>query len=1406
MTENPSNFLDNLAPYLPLHLARHLTPGIDLVEIMAVSKHIRAVREMLSTYLPNYLVRSIYQNPKPGNVNGGFRYGAVLFADVSGFTAMSEKLSVLGKEGAEEVTGIVNKYFSTMLDINDGFGGDLLKFGGDALLIFFEGNLGPFQALNTGRAMMGAMSAFTQVQTSQGTFPLRMKIGMACGSVFLASLGTPESMDHAVMGKTLFNLAGAENNAAAGEIVVHSSLREVTRDIASYSPVVDEFWKLENLHKTVAVQDESVKINSAVPDLGFDADTLIQNLAKDADVIAGLRPFVPEELFTRIINDPQRIPAYGSHRPVTITFTNFLGIDEIIEILGPDHEDSITNILNNHFITMSEVITRFGGTVNRLDAYSIGHRILGLFGALQAHDDDPARAVRAAVEMNQSLGDVNQAASEILNSIPEFNHRFDETPLKQRIGVNSGFVFGANTGSKTRREYTVMGDQVNLTARLMGIAEKGEVLIGHSTARQTETVFNLVEKEAVKVKGKTEPVRNYAVSGAKEITHWKTRLATSPIIGRDEELSLGREAVDNAISGQARVLVISGVSGLGKTRLAEELAWYGDQQGMELLIGTCLSYGQAMTYHPWAEVLRELFGISSSESSRDSGARIEAVQKGMQAIDEALWAPVIGTVLGLEIPDNDITRDLDPKLRRQRVLDLTVKLLKAKAHTKPLMLVIEDAHWADPASMDLIDYVARNISGQPILFMLPHRPDIGLPVWTSYKHSVDLELDDLTDEDCKEIINTMLGGLQLPDAMNAVILSRGCGNPFFIGEVVRAFIDAGALERDEDGNFQVVQDMADIELPDTIHGVIISRIDRLLASDRNILQVASVIGRVFTYRTLEGVYPYEDLATALRERLNYLNDLGLTEIQVLETELYRFIHLTTREVVYEGLPFQHRRSLHREIGSYIEEISAGNIGEQISLLAYHYYEGQDWQKAMEYNLTAAQNAQREFANDTAILSAERSLEAASNLGPEVDTSQERLAAHETLGEVMTLVGQYDSAFENINLARQIVDRTPDSANKHRKQADLSRKTAEVFERQSEYDTAFEWLQRGLEYLEQDQINSEAADIYLLGAGVFHRQAKNEQASEWCQMSRDIAEQIDTHQGKRSLAQAYYLEGAVLHRIGDLQRSVDLCKQSLNIYQAIGDVVGEARAYNNLSNAHADLGEWDKALEALEKSLEINQRIGNVFEQGNVANNLAYIHLERGEWDQAKYLFIESNQIWKKIGAAFPDAVTLSNLAQVNIYQENWEQAEKTLSESQALFKSIGSDDFLAELERRWGEYYLGTGEINQALNHTHHAIEVAEEQEARLDWGLSLRVLGEIYLRQGQYDIAQENLQEALSMLEALGSDYEAGKTVLVLTRLALEQGSGFDRQQLEGAYMTFQALRAKAEIEEAESLLNQQS
>jgi len=661
-----------LKKYLPESLAGQISDKMPPKDALAICGQLSTLREVLSTYLPRYLVQQIGKDPRPDQLRASFKEGAALFADVSGFTAMSEKLSVLGKEGAEEITSIVNDYFETMLEISDRYGGDLLKFGGDALLIFFEGSEGPARAVTVAAAMQESMSKYLEVKTSQGSFPLRMSIGIGSGQIFLTNLGSSEEMNYAVMGNALANMAQAEAKATAGEIIVGRRTRDATMDIASFAPKGENLWLFLSTSTSIKAEWKSKKIQEPMAALmGAELNQILQVCFSNLSIIEGLAPYVPDELIKRLIPDPSRPILYGSHRPVTVMFANFIGIDEIIEALGEEHQDAIGDILNTYFVRMSAIIAHYGGTISRVDSYANGQRILAQFGALRAHEDDPQRAIRTGLEMNKALEQVNHRVVEILDSIPNLDLDYGDSPIKQRIGINSGFVFAGNMGSKNRREYTVMGDQVNLTARIMSVSQEGDVLIGQSTARQVEGDFRLDERRAVKVKGKTDPVRNFVVLGVLEKSSQKVSLAVSPIIGRDEELKEAQGAVESALQGSARLLVVSGPSGIGKTRLVEEIIAHGETTGMDLLVGTCVSYGSTLTYHPWAEILRSFFGLHTSDEPQK---RIDALELGMQAVGESDWTPVMAAVLGLDIPDNELTRDLDAKLRRQRVLDLVVKL------------------------------------------------------------------------------------------------------------------------------------------------------------------------------------------------------------------------------------------------------------------------------------------------------------------------------------------------------------------------------------------------------------------------------------------------------------------------------------------------------------------------------------------------------------------------------------------------------------------------------------------------------------------------------------------------------------------------------------------------------------
>jgi class 3 adenylate cyclase/tetratricopeptide (TPR) repeat protein len=1390
---------ERLKKYLPDNLAGVVSDSMPEKDALSICGHLSSLRDVLSTYLPRYLVEQIGEDPRPDQLRASFKQGSALFADVSGFTAMSEKLSVLGKEGAEEITGIVNDYFETMLDISDRYGGDLLKFGGDALLIFFEGPEGPARAITVATAMQESMSKYSKVMTSQGTFPLRMSIGIGSGQFFLTNLGSIEEMNYAVMGNALSNMAHAEEVATAGEIIVDRTTRDATKDLASFAPKGDNLWQFLSLSSSLVPEWKSGKIQEPTAALlGADLNQILQVCFSNLSIIEGLAPYVPDELIRRLIPNPSKPILHGSHRPVTVMFANFIGIDEIIETLGEEHEDAICEILNTYFVEMSATIAQYGGTISRVDSYVVGQRILAQFGALRAHEDDPQRAIHAGLEMNKALEQVNHRVGEILGSIPDLDVDYRDTLIKQRIGINSGFVFAGDMGSKDRREYTVMGDQVNLTARLMSVSQEDDVLIGQSTARQVEGDFRLDERSAVKVKGKTDPVRNFVVRGVQGKAPQEVALPVSPIIGRDKELNEAQETIDKVLRGSGHLLVIRGASGIGKTRLVEEIISRGNSSGMDLLMGSCVSYGNTLTYHPWAEILRNLFGLQPSDEPQK---RIKAVELGMDAMGEPLWTPVIGAVIGLDVADNELTRDLDAKLRRQRVLDLIVKLLHVRAQDKPLVLVIEDAHWADSASMDLINYVARNIVDQPILFVLPHRPDDGLPDWTASAHAVGLDLMDLKEDAILGIVESMIGPVSLPDATRELILSKASGNPFFVGEVVRALMDAGVFKQDPSGNWKYFEADVAVELPDTIHGIVISRIDRLNATDRRILQTASVVGRDFGYQTLTSVYGSTAGSEEVHDRLKYMADIGLVEAMNIETSDYRFIHLTTREVVYESLSYGLRRDLHCQIGEYVEVTYADTLSEQIDLLAYHFYQGHTWYKALPYNLQAGERAKTEFANDIAITSFEIVLEATDALSEEQDVSKEKESAHESLGEVLTLVGQYEEALEHYSISRGLVETEPQAENQSLHLADLHRKTADVYERQSDYENAHEWLGNGLDFLDEETSTIEAVRIYILKAGVYHRQGNYEEAIAWGEKSLNAAPLITTREGQRAIGHTNYLMGGIYIRLGKLEQAVELSQRSVDVYKEIDHIVGQGKAYNNLGTAYTSLGEWDLAGEALEQALKIFRKIGDVQEQGFVLNNLGNIYLNRGEWDQAEALFQESNAIWQLIGAALPDAVTRSNLGQVYLYKEDLAAAESQLSACHAIFMEIGSEIFLPELQRRWGEYYLLRGDIEQALERVQSSINHANEQDMRLDLGLSYRLLGAINTNRREFKKAEEALRKSHQILVELKSEIEAARTIIALCKLALEGHVAVDRSQLKDAVQIFKQLGAQADLKQAQEM-----
>ncbi len=1374
-----------LRSYLPSALERQCLQGDELTEPGLCARHLATLLRTISTYLPRQVVAPLSATPQAGKVEGGFIHGTVMFSDISGFTAISEKLSQLGKEGAEQVTAIVNRFFTAALEVTNLHGGDLLKFGGDALLVFFGDEDHELRACLAALQMQATMSAFSETSTSQGVFRLRMTVGLGTGPLFMAHLGSEEGIEFAVMGRAMTHMAKAEDLASAGEIFMDAETFQAVTDQVITDSAQDGFCRLIRCREGEPSPGSLSEGSSILPPPPYTDEELPAWIADTVQRIRALELFLPPGLMDKIKFDPERVAIGGEYRPVTVLFANFYGIDEIIQELGLVCSAEITTVLNAHFTTMRRIITQHGGVVNKVDSYAVGHRIMALFGAPRAHIDDPEQAVRAALEMQAAMA----AFAKLNTSCGPFS-------LKQRIGVNTGLVFAGNVGSPIRQEYSVMGDEVNLTARLMAVAREGQVIVSQSTARQSGDAFLLHEQEPVRVKGKALPVHNYEVLGLQERRTHERR----PLIGRDDEWRILCAGVEQSLAGQAHTLTLIGDVGLGKSRLLEEVIAHATGQGLLSLCTTCPSFGRHTPYLPWLDLLRALFGFNSADSN---SVKLEKVGAVLRAVDPAWrdWMTLIGELLGLDVEESDLVRALDAQTRQRAIFRIVTGLVGHIASERPLLLAIDDLQWADDTSVELVHQVAHQVSGRSLLLVLAYRseepPDLNV---ADLPRHTGVRLRELDDESSLRLLELLLPTTpQMPALLKRLILDKARGNPLFIEEVAHSLIENYLTLDEATGTYHARADLEQIQVPDSVQRVIMSRMDRLDESSRNVLRVASVIGKQFELWLLSVIYPYRHAGEELRERLD-----ELAQREILEGPhpdlLYLFRHILTREVAYESLLYADRRSLHYRIGECIEAQQAGRLVEYYEVLAYHFGLAEEWNKTLDYYLQAGRKAKDVYANEVAIHHFRQALKAAERL---TSCEARQLSAHEGLGEVLTTVGRYDEALEHNYQALALVMVTTNSAeDMARRLADLCYRTASIHEKKSSYETAFNWLRGGLLALEGlDAI--ETVRIRLLGAGIYHRQGKNSEAIEWCQRSLDIAEKVRDREGQTAIAHAYYLLGLIYNRLGDTDRTVEFCQKSLKIYEQIGDIPGAAQAHINLGIGHLYHGNWPKASEHYLRALEIKRKIGDVYYQAVITLNLGEVYLNQGDLNQASRYYQQSLEMWESLGSTYAIALLHNNMGAVALQKGELDEARSYLQASMDMFQQINSGDFMPEVCRHLAEAHLGRQELDEALAYAQRSLALARDQEMRLEEGCARRVLGQVYLARQELVLAEQELQASLSILQGLNSLYEIGKTLVQIAWLHQVQGDPAQMQMKLGqAQSIFEGLGASLDLARCRSLM----
>jgi len=648
----------------------------------------------------------------------------------------------------------------------------------------------------------------------------------------------------------------------------------------------------------------------------------------------------------------------SERRQVTVLFADIAGFTAMSEKMDPE---DVTAAMNDCFEMLEEAVQSHGGHVDKY----IGDCIMALFGAPKALEHAPRQTVNAAIEMRRRLYAMNQA------------QRF-AVPLDIHIGVNTGLVLAGRVGGAVKRDFTVMGDVVNVAARLKDVAPRGAIWVGVDTHRYTAGDFEYRQLPAQKLKGKDASLVAYEVLSATERVH---RAKPGPagdgiasvLVGRDAQRQRLHDCVRHVLDGQGGILNLIGEAGMGKSRLLAELAREEELRAVTFLEGRSLAIGQHLAFHPFADLLRQWAGILDDDADQPALDKLEAAIAALVGEEAGEFVPFIATLMGLRVSGARAQRLAG--IEGEALETLTFKsvrdLLGRMARARPLVLVFEDVHWADLSSLKLLEFLLGLVLDTPALFVLAFRPDhhptshrlLRLTHERWPRHLVEVQLPPLDAGECRTLIGNLLDVEDLPYSTRDMISRKAEGNPFFIEEVIRSLVDQGVVEHRQ-GRFRLTAKIESVVIPGTIQEVIMSRVDRLPDRPRRLLQTASVIGRRFPYRVLVRVVGDE---AQLDWALGHLKSSQLLEMCRAGEEVeYVFKHALIQEVVYNSILQKTRRELHVAVAQTIEALFTDRLPEFHGMLAYHYSRAEDLERAEEHLFKAGDQAVRSAAPSEAL--------------------------------------------------------------------------------------------------------------------------------------------------------------------------------------------------------------------------------------------------------------------------------------------------------------------------------------------------------------------------------------------------------------------------------------------------------
>jgi class 3 adenylate cyclase/tetratricopeptide (TPR) repeat protein len=1247
-----------------------------------------AAPDRLRPYVPRLLKQWVIDAPETTwrSVDA-----TLVFVDISGFTRLSERLARQGRIGAEELTDAIGTCFAGLLGVAYTAGGTLLKFGGDALLLLFAGDGHALRGCRAAVGMRRELQQVGRIDSSAGRIRLGMSIGVHTGCVDLFLVGGSHR-ELVIAGPAATETVTMEAAAEAGEIVVSPATAA-----ALPANVVGEAkgpgWLLRSAPR------------------GDDAPVEPGTTAADAEVL----DCIPTALREHVLAGEQE----PEHRLVTIAFLKFGGLEDL---LRRDGAAAAADSLDRLVRTVQDAADHNGVTFLGTDIDAGGGKIILTTGAPASGGNDEERMLLALRDIASS-----------------------DLPLPLKIGVNVGHVFAGDIGPDYRRAYTVMGDAVNLAARVMGRADPGDVLATDEVLAASATLFETTALEPFMVKGKSAPI-SASVVGPVRGTRKAGAQAELPFVGRGGELAAFDAALEATRAGRGGVVEIVGEVGIGKSRL---LAAFRDRAaGLAVHELTCELHRASTPYGAARRLFRGLLGISNEASVDEAGQALLAVLR-VELPDLVEWAPLLAIAFGAELPPTPTTANLDQQYLRPRLHDTVVGLLRWR-WPGPTLLTVEDVQWVDEASLDLLRSLAAQADRQPWLVCTTHRDE---PDRASLaEDTTTLRLTPLDTDATARLATAATHTAPLPNHEMALLVERSGGNPLFLQELVTAAIDAGGVA----------------ELPDSVESLVTARIDRLPPSERLVLRFVSVLGQRFPLDLAAAVLPEE--AAIDREVWDRLADF-----LERDGDAVRFRHALIRDVAYGGLRYGLRRELHAKAGDVIAAATRGRPEQQAGLLAVHFFHAQRYEDAWRYALVAADRARAVYANAEAATFLKRAIDAAKKLD---DLSPGAVAeVHERLGDVRDHMSMYREAADSYRTARRLLPEDPVA------EARLILKQAREHGWLSRYSQALRWIRRGLKLLEDldpEQVGGQRAQLIAWYAWFCEEEGRHQLAIRWCERAIAEAEPIDELE---ALAHAHRILGRAHGGLGHLEDATAHMRRALELYEHLGELTGQGHMYNNLAVLAYWQGRWDAARASYEQSLEIGKRIGDEDGVAAATYNLGHLLCDQGRYDEADELLTAALRISQAAGHRAAVAIAQRDLARAASRSGRHRTAMELLEVAHQAFRDVGARgddiDTLAVL----AECHLLQGDPVQALAIVSDALD-ANDALGGVSASAPLlhRIQGYALLRAGDVASARRAFDASLAAGRAREMDYEVGLTLYGLAEVASTDGGaeGLDEVRLE--------------------------